>query len=288
LINVRKIASLACAAALGFGAVGCGSESANGADAPGNVGTGADAAEAELPQLDPVAAVRGSADKTRDAGTSRLEMAINATAQGQQVDITTEGAFDYRKNVGELELNLPSGTGLGDGTIREIIAQDALYMSGIPGVPEGKWVKMSVDELNVGDSSGLMGNDPAAVLELVRGASDDVKEVGTAEVRGERTTHYRGTLDLDEAVANAPAEARDRVKQYLERAGATSVPFDLYVDDAGRLRKLVQRFELDPPGGAGSVDMKMTLEMYDYGAEVNVEEPSSADVIEAPGGLGGG
>jgi hypothetical protein len=286
LRNIDKILALACAAALGFVAAGCGS------DSPDKHSTSA--AAGDLPQFDPVAAVRDSADKTRAAGTSRLEMVVNATAQGQKVNITAKGAFDYRKSVGEMELTLPSGTGLGDGAIRQIITQNALYMGGIPTVPDGKWVEVPIDKLDVSGGSGLISNDPSAALELVRGASDDVKAVGKTAVRGEQTTHYRGTLDLAKAVANAPATARDQVKQYLTRSGGTAVPFDLYVDDAGRLRKLVQRFAFDAPGGAGGaggaggVKMTMTLEMYDYGTEVNVKAPSSADVIKAPGGLGGG
>jgi hypothetical protein len=283
-----KTAAFACAAVLGLGLAGCGSDSPSGEAAPA-AEAGAGAPQAESPKLDPIAAVRESADKTRSAGTSRLEMVINAKTAGENVDITASGTFDYQKSVGELELALPAGTGLGSGTIRQIITKKALYMGGIPGLPEGKWVKVSLDKLDVSGGSGLTSNDPSAVLEMVRGASDDVTEVGEETVRGEKTTHYRGTLDLDKAVASAPAETRDQVKQYLEQAGTKSVPFDLYIDDEGRLRKMVQQFEFEAPGGSETVAMDLTLEMFDYGVKVNIKEPAAADVIEAPAGsLGGG
>jgi len=287
-MKLGKVAVFACAAVLGLGVAGCGSDSPNGEAAPPPAGAGADAPQVESPKLDPIAAVRESVDKTRGAGTSRLKMVVNATAGGENVDITASGAFDYRKSVGELELTLPAGTGLDGGTIRQIITKKALYMGGIPGLPEGKWVKVSIDQLDVSGGSGLTSNDPSAVLEMVRGASDDVTEVGEETVRGEKTTHYRGTLDIDKAVANAPAETRDQVKQYLKQAGTRSVPFDLFVDDEGRLRKLVQQLEFDAPGGSGTVAMDLTLELFDYGVKVNVKEPAAADVIEAPAGSFGG
>lgn len=291
-MKTNKIAALACAAVLGLGATACESDSPPG-DAPPAAGAGAgaggEAPPVESPKLDPVAAVRESAEKTRGAGTSRLDMTVNASAGGEAIDITAQGAFDYAKGVGELELTLPAAAGLGGGTIRQIITKSALFMGGIPGLPEGKWVKVSLDQLNVG-GGGLTSNDPSAVLEMVRGASDDVTEVGKATVRGEETTHYRGTLDLDKAVASAPAETRNQLKQYLEQAGTTSVPFNLYIDDDGRLRKMVQEFEFEAPGGsgAGTVKTDLTLELYDYGVKVNVKAPPAADVSEAPAGSLGG
>jgi hypothetical protein len=288
-MRLGTVAAFACAAVLGLGVAGCGPDSA-GNDAapaaPAQSGGTSQAPKVEAPRLDPVAAVRESADKTRSAGTSRLQMVVSAIAGGQRVELTAKGVFDYAKGVGELKMTLPATTGVG-GTIREIITKKALYMTGnLPGLPKGKWIKVSLDQLNVSGGSGLTSNDPAAALEMVRGASDDVTKVGEATVRGEKTTHYRGTLDLDKALANARKEARAQVRQYLEQAGTTSVPFDLYVDDQGRLRKLVEQFNVKAPG-SGTADMELTLEMYDYGLKVHITEPSAGDVIEAPGAIGG-
>jgi hypothetical protein len=284
-MKVDKIAALACAVALGLGTAGCGSDSPGG----GAALPAADPPKVEQPKLDPVAAVRDAADKTRSAGSSRLTMEINATTGGQAIEISAKGAFDYKNGIGELQLSLPAQTGLKGVTLRQIITKKALYLAGVPGLAEGKWIKVPVDQLDrAGGSGGLTSNDPSAVLEMVRGVSDDVKEVGKATVRGEQTTHYRGKIDLKKAVASAPAETREQVKQYLKQADTAKVPFELFVDDDGRLRKLVQEFELEGLDGSGAVEMELTLELYDYGVKVDVDEPPAAQVIEPPSGSLGG
>ncbi len=283
-----RIAAFTFAAVLGLGVTGlagCGSDSP-GSDTAAPSGAAGETPKVKTPKLDPIAAVRDAADKTLGAGTSRLEMVINLESGGQSFEMTAKGAFDYAKGTGELSMTLPKSAGGGGEPIRQIITRKAVYMSGIPGIPTGKWVKIPIDQLNVGGNSGLSSSDPSAALEMLRGVSDDVTRVGEDTVRGERTTHYRGTIDIEKALANAPAEARDQVKQYLDQAGTTSVPFDLYVDDEGRLRKMVQHYKLKASGKTTA--MELTVEMYDYGVKVDVKEPAASTVIDMPSGSGGG
>ena len=49
--------------------------------------------------------------------------------------------------------------------------------------------------------------------------SDDVEEVGTEEVRGVDTTHYRGTIDLERALEQVPESVKPQVEAQLGGMG---------------------------------------------------------------------
>jgi hypothetical protein len=65
------------------------------------------------------------------------------------------------------------------------------------------------------------------------------------------------------------------------------VPFEVWIDDEGRMRKMAIVMDLtelfdqlggdDMPAGFGG-EMQMELELHDYGVEVDVEAPPAADV----------
>ena len=60
--------------------------------------------------------------------------------------------------------------------------------------------------------------------------------MGKEDVRGVETTHYKGTIDLEEAVANAPAEQREQLERLLEQSSVTDLPAEAWIDGDGYLR----------------------------------------------------
>ncbi len=96
--------------------------------------------------------------------------------------------------------------------------------------------------------------DPTAVLDQVQDMATTFTEVGREDVRGTPTTHHRAEIDPDDMPSLAVADVEPVV--------------DVWVDDDGRLRRL----ELGPA----------RLELWDFGVEVEVEEPSPVADPDGP------
>ena len=106
-------------------------------------------------------------------------------------------------------------------------------------------------------------------------ASDENEVVGSEEVRGAETTHFRARVDLRKLVKQLPATERpeDDVVQLLG-----SVPVEIWIDDESRLRRITID-EREPEKDTNPVATTTTVELFDYGVEVEVEPPPSDELI---------
>jgi hypothetical protein len=244
----HPVRNLAAAAAIALAMAGCGG--------------GSDATDT----LAPADAVRAAVSTTTQQPSSRMTMAIKTDAGAIKVEMTGEGVFDYAKKQGQMSMSVPGSAQ----KVEAIITADTMYMK-IPG-QGSSYFSLPMKELG-GTSFG--SSDPTSSLQVLTGMSDDVKSVGTEEVRGDETTHYRGTYDLKRAVANLEGLPKQAVQKLIDSGSTTIVPFDAYVDSDGRLRKLVQDTTTKLPGGSGEeAHSPVTMELYDFGTPVNVTVPT--------------
>ena len=58
------------------------------------------------------------------------------------------------------------------------------------------------------------------------------------------------------------------------------MPFDVWLDDAGYVRKMETSFSASLEGVTGAVEASMVFGLYDYGAEVGIAPPPAADVAD--------
>jgi hypothetical protein len=249
--------------------------------------------------LDPVAS---AATKTVEAGSSRVEVKVAMKVGGDSVDMTGSGAFDYRKARGEAtySMQLPMFGEVGMdmrilGTRVFIRLPEALAGAGLTGGKE--WT--SVDIGKSLDRSGLGGldfsqqQDPTQMLQYLRAASTGVTEAGSATVRGVETTRYTGRLDFRKALDAGiekleltPAErqrAQEGMETMLDQLGGEGVPFEVFVDEDGLLRRMTMDMNMAIEGE--QVSMKMSMDYFDFGVAVNVQAPAAKDVFDATGML---
>jgi hypothetical protein len=116
-------------------------------------------------------------------------------------------------------------------------------------------------------------NNPVSLLRFLTGASDDVRKAGSEDVRGTRTTHYEGTLNLQKVVDQASPDQRADLQEWLDflrEEQPTTVPFGLWVDSDGVARRL----RIDAGEGAS-----VLIEYYDFGVPVEITTPSEDEVI---------
>ncbi len=105
--------------------------------------------------------------------------------------------------------------------------------------------------------------------------------------------HYRGTADLARAARGASEDNREALAAAADGFATAEVPFDAYVDDEGRVRKVRHRFSFVNGRDEGTVDVASTTLLYDFGAAVRVRLPDDADIYAGkiaagPGGGTGG
>jgi hypothetical protein len=128
-------------------------------------------------------------------------------------------------------------------------------------------------------------------LDYLRGASNDITRVGTEDVRGTQTTHYRVVVDLNKAADLSPT-AKDAIKSTITLLGSSKQPLDLWVDDQGRVRQMKYTVDLSKskvststPDVPGSVTF--TLNLFDFGVPVQATLPPADQVVDLSALTGG-
>ncbi|MFE1928389.1 hypothetical protein ACFW91_38305 [Streptomyces asoensis] len=228
---------------------------------------------------DPVETLHRAADTLVEAGTSKARTSMEMATGGTRVTIRGQGAYDYRRQLGELRVQLPQDPA---GTsehrpIAELLAPGALFMKNRDGVPDDKWVRVETATLSDGNLVTGGATDPFAAAEVLRGTRT-ATYVGRAEVAGTAVRHYRGTADLAVAARDASAGGRNALRAAAKGFATARVPFDVYLDDQGRIRKVRHRFSFVNGQRKEPVAVASTTLLYDFGAPVDVRLPAARDI----------
>lgn len=167
-------------------------------------------------------------------------------------------------------------TGSGAQDLEMILVDQAMFMKS-PGLGMGdKWLK-----IDLSDPTSLFGmigraTDPEVMFKAME-APKKLELVGTEDVDGVETNHYRITLDPTQflkAMEFPPAMA-DMMPDELVT--------EMWVDGDDLPRKFTQSMQL-PAVGGGKPTATTTEGTYsDFGADVEIEAPPSSQVTEAPG-----
>ncbi|MEV7775225.1 hypothetical protein [Kitasatospora sp. NPDC086791] len=263
-------------AALAAGAAGC----------SGGAGVGSSDQQSSAPDqlaADPLTAVRNAADITGRTGSAHAATELVTESAEKKASFSGTGGYDYVKRIGRLEVQVPPGAAT-TGKIVEVVLPGTVYLqnSGAK-VPEGKWVKLDVRQLPDGNLVSSGATDPASAAGALRGAQK-AEAVGTESGGGVTLHHYRGTLDLAKAADATGGRGGDGLRMGSQTFTVKEVPFDAWLDDQGRLHKVVEVFTF--AGVAGSKDPKdqvkvtSTTSLSDFGKPVEAAEPSASDIYQ--------
>jgi hypothetical protein len=156
-------------------------------------------------------------------------------------------------------------------------------------LPDGKsWLHIDFakagKKLGIGDPTQMGAADPSETVENLRAVSDRVERVGSEEVRGVPTTHYRATVELRKIPALAPAGKKDAAKAKAERLiellGSDSYPIEVWVDRGHLVRRMRLVMKMKVPPSNRRMTMDMTTEMYDFGPKPKAKLPPEGDTFE--------
>ncbi|MDQ0714445.1 hypothetical protein QFZ55_003897 [Streptomyces luteogriseus] len=242
--------------------------------------SGGDAVAGDSRGGDAVVTLRKAADRLIGAGSSRARTSMEMAAGGTRVTIRGAGVYDYRKRMGQLKVLLPQDpAGVAERRpITELLAPGALFMKNRgAGVPPDKWVRVDTRTLSDGNLVTGGATDPFTAAEVLLGTRT-ATYVGRTEVAGTGVRHYRGTAHLGDAARRASDENKGPLKAAAEGFATADVPFDAYLDDEGRIRKVRHRFSFLNGQQKSPVAVASTTLLYDFGASVRVRLPRTDDI----------
>jgi hypothetical protein len=256
-----------------------------------------------------------AATSTEQAGSYRFDLSMRMTMPGQSeaIELTASGAVDEAGRRASMTMDFGSMAGLFGGFGGQISADDLrmelrsawpvvyIRMPFLAGkLPDGKeWVSLNIEALakqqgmQLPAVGSLAQSDPSAFLDFLKAANGDLTTLGSEKVAGVQTTHYLARIDFGEFVRTLPAAQRKQLRPALEQleqltGNGTIAPLvDAWVGNDGLLRRFAIAFSV--PAGGQSMDLAMTMNLHDFGSDVDVEAPDPDDVADAAAlaGLGG-
>jgi hypothetical protein len=221
--------------------------------------------------------------RSAERSTDRAESARvrSTTVMGSQLSLKADGALGWGDGLtGTLTITYTGGTtaetmrALGITSMEARYLSDAYYARMGDAFAEkagGKhWIRYAYDDLkDLGGGAGanfadqMRNTAPNQSVKLLLD-SEDVREVGPETIGGRTTTHYTGTVEVQD-VADA------QLKKQLEQADVTAETVDIWVDDRNLLVKKVEKSRT----AAG--ELTQTAYYSDYGVKVLAEKPPAGD-----------
>lgn len=242
----------------------------------------------ESPKMTPAAAVAKAAKNSeaitslsyRMSGkvpeTGRVEaqasMSMKPLAMSMKMTALDQGAD------GKMEIRVVDGAmylGGGEAAAKEMDGKSWMKFD-ISGMAKGAGSSPGIDASKLSDQAN---QDPTQESTFLTG-SKDVKKVGTEKVGGVQTTHYRGTVTLDDLRAalkkegKATRDKREKSLKQYEDMGADKLTMDMWIDPDDHTKQLRMRAAADK----GPFDVTMTF--LDYNKPVTVKAPPAKDTVD--------
>lgn len=268
--RTKKAAGAVLAAAfLAGGAVGCSSDS-------GKKDVGSD--------ISPAAAVKQAAKKSDELKSFSFRMKGEVPGDGR---VQGEASMSTDPLAMQMKVAAPV-----EGTTKKAeirLVDNVMYLGGgkeAAAQMDGKsWIKLDMSALKAGGKGfpssldGQANKNPAAESALLSG-SEDVEKVGTETVDGVKTTHYKGTVTLDEMRKSLKGEdaatkkRREKSLKQYEDMGIDKLTMDMWIDT----EEHAKQFRVRGKGDKGPMDMTITF--LDYNKPVTIKAPPKSQVMD--------
>lgn len=236
-----------------------------------------------------------AAEATFAEGTSNvsmeLDMEMGPQGSGMSFTMTGQGALDLGAGTGRMEMTVP-GAG---SAMAMVFAGDVVYLR-LPFELEGErpWIRQEAGEAPGMRPGRTMGSQPDAWLEALGSVEGQITSLDADTVRGSDVEGYEFTLrgaELWGRSDSVPPALRD-----LE------VPTRAWLDAGDRVRRMTMEIDMgrlmeaarqqmeagdleagEEELGAGLASMEgtatMTIDFFDFGADVQVQVPDSTEVM---------
>src|SRR3954447_21208584 len=265
-----------------------------------------------VPELSSFANV---AQTSAAADSARFSLEANVAVPGidKKLAFNAEGGFDTPAKRSQMSVDLSSvaelmksfASGFG-GTVTgdlgspedwklEVIQDGDVAYVHFPllakQLPAGKtWVKGDAKTLSSADTGqlkqfgSLAGTDPREIFGMLKAVSGSIEAVGTDEIRGVETSHYKATIDtakLEQLVPAAQRQSLGGLDQSVQQSGLREIPIEIWVDSEQRARKLSIDVDTKQPGTPMAMKASLVVELYDYGKALDLDLPPADQVADA-------
>lgn len=284
-----RIVMSAAAVVMAAGLTACGGNS-GGTDK----GSGSGDNEGLSPAQVAITELQQASKSTEKAESAKVEGdQTQGTPQGE-ISTKTEGSIDWSGGGTTAEMTVTqqgsgaSGLPTSGRPMPARYTEDAMFVNlgdqFASTAGKGKhWMKYDYDKLaeQSGPSGALIkdqmqNNNPARSVDLLL-ASGKVKKVGSETVKGKKTDHYSGTIEVAELARmqskNLSEEELDQLSDQLKQQGFKTEKVDVWIDGEDLLVKKQER----ATGKNG--DLNSTVFYSDYGTDVSIEEPAASDTV---------
>ncbi|MFD0316699.1 LppX_LprAFG lipoprotein [Streptomyces flavalbus] len=253
--------------------------------AAGAVGCSSGDGDGDSPKMEPAAAVAAAAKSAEEITSLRYRMTGEVPDAGE---VEGEAAMSIDPLAMDMEMSVDGATASESGKVEIRLVDQVMYIGGgaeMAKEMDGKsWMKMDLSALGEENplnelGAGQAGQNPNAESSFLADA-EDVEEVGTETVEGVKTTHYKGTVTLDQlrkankGEGKALREQREKSIEQYEKMGVDALDMDLWIDGEDRAKQVRMQGDTD----SGQLDMTITF--LEYNQPVEVEAPPAADTFD--------
>ncbi|MCN9241388.1 DUF1396 domain-containing protein [Streptomyces sp. RY43-2] len=237
----------------------------------------------EEPKMTPAAAVAKAAKNTEEITSLHYRMTGTVPGTGK---VRAEAEMSMKPLAMTMNMTAPDKGA--DGKVEIRLVDNVMYIDGGAEAAkemDGKhWLKfdmaaMGADKGLNTDQFGQANQNPAQESTFLT-SSKKVKKVGTETVGGAKTTHYTGTLTLDDlrdSLKGKDKATRDQQEKSLEayeKMGATTIDMDMWIDGADHTKQFRMRSDTDE----GRLDTTITF--LDLNKPVTVTAPPAKDTVD--------
>jgi hypothetical protein len=130
-------------------------------------------------------------------------------------------------------------------------------------------------------------SDPSLLLSYLFGTTGEVEPIGTRSVDGVETAGYRASVDLVNALEQAPSEHRESLRLNIEEiqqgGGETELDAEVWIDDDGFVRRTIYEYVGVDQLGGGVIRAVSDLSAFGEPVELRIPEPDDVVTIENAG-----
>ena len=275
----RRLGSAALVLSVGVGLTACSDDSSGSDSSSSATDSGADEAsegaveteeteeteEADAPtELDAAGFYPAVMEAMREAETFTFQTVSESGGQSQ----TMEGQARFGDDGVEMK-----ASSTGAQPMELILIDQAMYLKSADLGTGDKWLKVDLSDPN--SLFGMIGKatDPEVMFKAME-APKKLELVGTEEVDGVETNHYRITLDPTKYLEamEFPAAMADMMPKELVT--------EMWVDGDDLPRKFSQSLEVPAMGGGKPTSTSSEGTYSDFGTDVEIEAPPADQVTE--------
>jgi hypothetical protein len=279
----RRLGSSALVLALGVGLASCSDDTGSSGSSSSATDEGSDTGTDEAGDEGTEGSEAPDDESPAELSAADFYPSVMAAMQEAETfafEIVTESAGQSQTMTGQARFGDEGvqmhASGSGAQAMELILVGKAMYMKSADLGTGDKWLKIDMSDPD--SLFGMLGKatDPAVMLKAME-EPKKLELVGSEEVDGVVTNHYRITLDPAQYLdaMDFPAAMTDMLPQELVT--------EMWVDADDRPRQFEQTMEV-PAMGGGKPTTSTTRGTYsDFGTDVEIQAPPASEVTEQPG-----